>query len=57
MEGAVGLEHEEAHGVGQPSGQATGVVNLAASDEQTHEREPYCPFRTRSLGLAQRFAK
>jgi hypothetical protein len=36
QDGAVGFEHEEANGLGQPCGEATRIQNLAASDEQTH---------------------
>ena len=37
-EGAVGLEHQQANSLRKPGGQATGVVNLAAGDEQAHRR-------------------
>jgi glyoxylase-like metal-dependent hydrolase (beta-lactamase superfamily II) len=45
-EGAVGLEDEKPNGFGEPSGQAAGVLNLAAGDDKAHARGPYCPFRT-----------
>lgn len=36
QERAVGLEHQEAYGLGEPGGQATCVKDLTASDEQAH---------------------
>jgi hypothetical protein len=35
-EGPVGLEHEEAYGLGQPCREAARVLHLTASDEETH---------------------
>ena len=46
QEGAVGLEHQEAYGFGEPGGETTRVKDLAAGDEQAHSAGPYCPFRT-----------
>ena len=46
QERAVSLEHEQAHGLGEPSRKPTCVQHFAASDEKAHARRPYCPFRT-----------
>lgn len=37
-ERAVRLDHEESYGLGQRRGQAAGVEDLAAGDEETHGR-------------------
>ena len=58
---AVGLEHDEPHGLRQNGGQAAGVDDLAAGDEQTHGRRTVpslsdmslrsgVPFRSRREG-------
>ena len=39
QEGAVGLEHQEPHGFRKAGGQAPGVGDLAAGDDQTHGRK------------------
>ena len=38
QERAVGLEHEEAHSLREPSGQAACAEDFAAGDQQAHGR-------------------
>jgi hypothetical protein len=45
-DGAVGFEDEQADRLAERGREAAGIEDLAAGDEQTPGRSPYCPFRT-----------
>src|SRR3954469_10845743 len=47
---AVGLHHDEAHGLGEVSAQAAGILDFAAGDDEAHERQTRRPTRRLSPG-------